>query len=162
MRAKETEKARKGAWGMPVALGGDEGRDKLRKAAGRGKCPAIRGCPNGGTRRERSRHRAEGRAGRTRGTETSQYPQEKKTKVIAQVVASERAAAQTGAVRVAAPGVVGPAPARALSDRGTRRKAWPQRVTAPYPKSVYACQPAPEYRGTRGILRESAGTIPQG
>ena len=32
---------------------------------------------------------------RTRGTETSQYPEEEKTKVIAQVVASERAPAQT-------------------------------------------------------------------
>ena len=32
---------------------------------------------------------------RTRGTETSQYPEEEKTKVIAQVVASERAGAQT-------------------------------------------------------------------
>ena len=31
----------------------------------------------------------------TRGTETSKYPQEKKTKVIAPVVASERATAQT-------------------------------------------------------------------
>ena len=45
--------------------------------------------------------------GRTRGTETSKYPEEKKTKVIAQVVASERAVAQTGAV-TAASGVVGP------------------------------------------------------
>ena len=45
--------------------------------------------------------------GRTRGTETSHYPEEKKTKVIAQVVASERAGAQTGAV-TAASGVVGP------------------------------------------------------
>ena len=34
-------------------------------------------------------------AGQTRGTETSHYPEEKKTKVIAQVVASERAGAQT-------------------------------------------------------------------
>ena len=33
--------------------------------------------------------------GRTRGTETSHYPEEEKTKVIAQVVASERAGAQT-------------------------------------------------------------------
>ena len=33
--------------------------------------------------------------GQTRGTETSHYPEEKKTKVIAQVVASERAGAQT-------------------------------------------------------------------
>ena len=45
--------------------------------------------------------------GRTRGPETSHYPEEKKTKVIAQVVASERAGAQTGAV-TAATGVVGP------------------------------------------------------
>ena len=36
--------------------------------------------------------------GRTRGTETSQYPEEEKTKVIAQVVASERARAQTWVV----------------------------------------------------------------
>ena len=35
---------------------------------------------------------------RTRGTETSKYPQEEKTKVIAQVVASERAPAQTNDV----------------------------------------------------------------
>ena len=34
-----------------LAPDGEEGRDKLRKAAGRGKCPVIRGCPNGGTRR---------------------------------------------------------------------------------------------------------------
>ena len=48
---------------MPVALGGDEGRDKLRTAAVRGKCPATRGCPNGETRRERSRHAAVAAAG---------------------------------------------------------------------------------------------------
>ena len=56
MGKKGKRKAEKGAWGMPVALGGDEGRDKLRKAAVRGKCPPTRGCPNGETRRERSRH----------------------------------------------------------------------------------------------------------
>ena len=67
---KDTEKVNKGARGMPVALGGEEGRDKLRKAAVRGKCPVTRGCPNGETRRERSRHRDDV-AGRTRGTETS-------------------------------------------------------------------------------------------
>ncbi len=33
---------------------------------------------------------------RTRGTETSQYPQEKKVKTISQVAASEREIAQTG------------------------------------------------------------------
>ena len=37
-------------------------------------------------------------AGPTRGTETSKYPEEKKTTVIAQVVASERAIAQTAGV----------------------------------------------------------------
>ena len=36
--------------------------------------------------------------GRTGGTETSNYPQEEKTKVIPQVVASERGRAQTGLV----------------------------------------------------------------
>ena len=32
-----------------LALGADEGRDKLRKAAGRSKYLTIRRCPNGGT-----------------------------------------------------------------------------------------------------------------
>ena len=41
----------------------------------------------------------------TRGTETSHYPEEKKTKVIAQVVASERAVAQTGGVAKHQPGL---------------------------------------------------------
>ena len=45
------------------------------------------------------------RTGRTRGTETSKYPEEKKTKVIAQVVASERARAQTGDVAKRRPGL---------------------------------------------------------
>jgi hypothetical protein len=88
---------------MPVALGGEEGRDKLRKAAVRGKYPLSRGCPNGGTRRERSRHRR--KAGRTRGTETSQYPQEKKTTVIPRVAASESGGAQTGGVATRRPGL---------------------------------------------------------
>ena len=42
--------------------------------------------------------------GRTRGTETSKYPQEEKTTVIPQVVASERGLAQTGGV-TACPGL---------------------------------------------------------
>ena len=33
-----------------LALGGEEGRDKLRKAAGIGKYDLIRRCPNGATR----------------------------------------------------------------------------------------------------------------
>ena len=40
----------------------------------------------------------EKRVMRTRGTETSQYPEEKKTIVIPQVVASERGLAQTHVV----------------------------------------------------------------
>ena len=47
---KDKRKAKKGAWGMPVAPGGEEGRDKLRKAAGIGKYDLIRGYPNGETR----------------------------------------------------------------------------------------------------------------
>ena len=109
---------------MPVALGGDEGRDKLRKAAVRGKCPATRGCPNGETRRERSRHTGADSGGRTRGTETSKYPEEEKIIMIAQVVASERALAQTGAVE-AAPGVVGPAPRLDGERSGTVWKVGP-------------------------------------
>ncbi len=42
-----------------LALGGEEGRDKLRKAAARGKYPSTRGCPNGATRRKRFRHPCE-------------------------------------------------------------------------------------------------------
>ena len=35
-----------------LALGGEEGREKLRKAACRGKYPLKRGCPNGATHPE--------------------------------------------------------------------------------------------------------------
>ncbi len=71
------------------ALEGEEGRDKLRKAAGIGKYEWIRGYPNGATRYELivSFRFLVGR--QTWGTETSKYPQEKKTKVIPEVVASE-------------------------------------------------------------------------
>ena len=56
------EENEKGARGMPVALGGEEGRDKLRKAAGRRKWPVIRGCPNGETRPAEGRAPPEGGA----------------------------------------------------------------------------------------------------
>ena len=39
-----------------LALGGEEGRDKLRKAAGTGTYSLIRRYPNGATRRRRLRH----------------------------------------------------------------------------------------------------------
>ena len=52
-----------------LALGGEEGRDKLRKAAASGKYALTRRCPNGATRRKRFRHPRMRR--RTQGTETS-------------------------------------------------------------------------------------------
>ena len=75
------------------ALKGEEGRDKLRKAAVRSKYPLTRRCPNGATqsRKEITLPRSE----QTRGTETSHYPQEKKIRMIPSVVASESGAAQT-------------------------------------------------------------------
>ena len=57
----------------------------------------IPGYPNGATR-YREAVSFPVRERQTRGTETSQYPQEKKTTVIAPVVASESAGAQTGGV----------------------------------------------------------------
>ena len=41
-------------------------------------------------------------------------------------------------------------------------KGRPQRVTAPYVTLFSTFDVAPKYRGTREILRESAGTIRQG
>ena len=79
----------------------------------------------------------------TRGTETSHYPEEKKTKVIAQVVASERAGAQTGVVKATA-GVEGPSRKLRGEGRGDGWKAVPQRVKAPYPKSARKDETAPE------------------
>ena len=75
-----------------MALRGDEGRDKLRKATGIGTYDLIRRYPNRETFyvedivSERKQ---------TRRTETSKYPEEEKTKVIPLVVASERGTAQT-------------------------------------------------------------------
>ncbi len=66
----------------------------------------------------------------TRGTETSQYPEEKKTIVIAQVVASERAGAQTGNVE-ALTGVVGPPANLRRTDSRSVWKVTPQRVKVP-------------------------------
>ena len=125
------EKVKKERTGDAWALRGEEGRDKLRKAAGRSKYPLIRGCPNGGTRY------AGGipplKRGPTQGTETSKYLQEEKTTVIPQVAASERGGAQTGAVE-AVPGLKDCGVALAL----VRRTAWkgrPEGVKAAYPKA---------------------------
>ena len=87
-----------------LALGGEEGRDKLRKATARGKYPLTRGYPNGATRRARARHRTFCPE-RTRGTETSKYPQEEKVNTIPPVEAIERGRAQTGGVARRVPGL---------------------------------------------------------
>ena len=71
----------------------------------------------------------------TRGTETSHYPEEKKTIVIAQVVASERAGAQTGIVS-AMTGVVGPPTNQMTIDSGIFWKGKSQRVITPYAKLI--------------------------
>ena len=72
-----------------MALRGEEGRDKLRKSAGIGKYESIRRYPNGGTHPSVGGYPGSRAGGRTWGTETSKYPQEKKTIVIPRVVASE-------------------------------------------------------------------------
>ena len=76
-----------------LALRGDEGRGKLRKAAVRGKHPLTRRSPNGGTHMSTT-HVSSSESNRvmklTWGSEPSQYPEEKKTKVIPPVAASER------------------------------------------------------------------------
>ena len=81
--------------GNAQALRGDEGRDKLRKAAGIGTYELIRRYPNGATQHVEDMLSARRQ---TRRTETSKYPEEKKTKVIPLVVASERGLAQTSVV----------------------------------------------------------------
>ena len=67
---------------------GEEGRTRLRKATGSCQEALIRGFPNGATRHIVRCVTA--KAGRTRGSETSQYPEEKKSTEILQVAASER------------------------------------------------------------------------
>ena len=78
--------------GNALALRGDEGRDKLRKVAGSGTHTVIRKYPNGATQHVEDML-SERRP--TRRTETSKYPEEKKTIVIPSVAASERGVAQT-------------------------------------------------------------------
>ena len=55
---KGKKERREGRMKDALALGGEEGRDKLRKAARRGKYPLMRGSPNGATRRGQPRHLA--------------------------------------------------------------------------------------------------------
>ena len=90
---------------MPRLSEDYEGRDKLRKAAVRCTQPVIRGYPNGSNPIQLKKYGSNRRL--TRGTETSKYPEEEKTTVIPQVVASERGEAQTQVLSRQCLGVVG-------------------------------------------------------
>ncbi len=69
----------------------DEGRGKLRKASGSGTHTLIRRCPNGETHQFSGTQKwIHSFCEQTRGSETSQYPQENKSTEIPLVVASER------------------------------------------------------------------------
>ena len=78
-----------------LAPGGDEGRGTLRKAMGSREQALIRGYPNGATHPQGYRYTEYiGVTRQTRGTETSQYPEEKTSTEIPLVVASERGTGQ--------------------------------------------------------------------
>ena len=75
-----------------LALEGDEGRGKLRKVSGSRKQAPIRESPNGATPSRKAGGLPPefiGWVERTRGSETSQYPEEEKETSIPSVVASE-------------------------------------------------------------------------
>jgi len=81
-----------------LALEGDEGRGKLRKVSGSRKQALIRESPNGATLPVEDWELPSEYIGwleRTRGSETSQYPEEEKENSIPSVVASESGRAQT-------------------------------------------------------------------
>ena len=85
--------------GDALASAGDEGRAKPRKCGARRKGSLTTAIPNGETHAQAYPHDeyiVERR--QTRGTETSKYPEEKKSTEIPSVVVSERGAAQTGSV----------------------------------------------------------------
>ena len=92
----------------------------------------------------------------TRGTETSKYPEEEKEKSIPLVVASEEGTGQTERLRRFGVADHQREAARELNpmERGTRGGNSPV-------SEAQSGQMAPEYRGTREILREAGGTTPQ-
>ena len=84
-------KRRKCMWWMPWRSQAMKDVRACVKPRGAGNEALIRGCPNGGTHFRKGVSRSEfiGPRRRTRGTETSQYPQEQKSTEIPKVVASE-------------------------------------------------------------------------
>src|SRR3954462_14416167 len=78
-----------------LAPRGDEGRGTLRKARGSREQALSPGSPNGATHPARGiRRRIHRRRRRTRGTETSQYPEERTSTETPSVAASERGPGQ--------------------------------------------------------------------
>ena len=122
--------AEKGTWWMPWRQEAKKGAGACDTLWGAGKQAMNQRCPNGETRPPSSAVTAS--AGPTRGTETSQYPQERKSNETPQVVASERGIAQTstGFCR----GVVGPAYECRMAS-GSFWEGAAQRVTPPYTKA---------------------------
>ena len=68
---------------------GDEGRTRLRKASGSCQEALIRGYPNGATHCVEMHSTLSYDEGRTQGSETSQYLEEKRSNEIPKVAASE-------------------------------------------------------------------------
>ena len=81
-----------------LALEGDEGRGKLRKAAVRCRRPVTRGCPNGATLPAEGRESPHSRRGEPRELKHLSTGRRRKQNVIPLVVASERGRAQTARV----------------------------------------------------------------
>jgi hypothetical protein len=96
------------------AHGGEEGRGKLREARGSGTHAVIPRWPNGATRPGAILVILARAKRRTRGTETSQYPEEEKSTEMSGVAASETDPSPNRSP--CGTGVVGPADA---SVRGT-------------------------------------------
>ena len=131
--------ARKGVWGMSWR----------QEAQGRGRLRKVPGSRQTGFDPETPEP--------TRGTETSQYPEEEKEKSTPSVAASERGRAQTGGVTLRGSRTA----FRIQAHSGTAWNRRPQRVKAPYATWAWT-ERDPEYDSTRESESESAGTIPQG
>ena len=114
-------------------LRGRKTTGQAEKSPGGGERGGGGGGVGGGNPAGRERHPAAVAAGPTRGTETSQYPQEKKTTVIPRVAASESGVAQTAGVE-ARRGVEGSSMKQTAEATGTAWKGGPQGVRAPYGK----------------------------
>ena len=81
-----------------LADGGEEGRARLRKVLGSCQEALIQKYPNGATQHIVIYVTPYGE--RTRGSETSQYPQEKKSNEIPKVAASEIGLGQTSCLQL--------------------------------------------------------------